>query len=149
MCGKVSVFVNIKRKEIEMRLTKSKLRDLICGATQVVDDGILMILNADDDFRYDVGVLFYLNEESGKLEISGFCSELKVARSNVPDAMLFVNDYNKDKSFLSVNYDGDDQDFNVSWSMMTKGASDECVKSNLDIIISLIWQFFVAVGKEF
>lgn len=132
-----------------MSLTKSKLRDLINAPTQIRDGVIFTHLDADDDYRYDVLVTFNLDEDTGKLQVSGYSTNMKATGDRVSDALLFCNKYNEEKAFLSVHYDMDDQDFNASWTMLTQGVSDEYIQQNIKIIIVCIWQFFVKAGKEF
>lgn len=132
-----------------MSLTKSRLRDLINTPTQNHNGTIVAKLDADDDYRYDVLLTFNLDEETGKLQINGYSPKLKATGNRVSDALLFCNNYNKNKAFLSVYYDMDDQDFNASWTMLTEGASDEYIQQNIKIIAVCIWQFFVKAGEEF
>ena len=132
-----------------MSLTKSKLRDLINVPTQIRDGVIFTILDADDDYRYDVLVTFNLDEDTGKLQVSGYSTDMKATGDRVSDALLFCNKYNEENAFLSVYYDMDDQDFNASWSMLTQGVSDEYIQRNIEIIMPGIWRFFVEAGQEF
>ena len=131
-----------------MKLTKSKLRDLIPLPTRMEDGNIICSLDADDDYRYDIFIVFYLDEEVEVLKAMAW-SKLTATGPQASDALLFCNKYNEDKAFLSVHYDDDDQDFNACWAMSTKGASDECISENLEIVLGCIWKFFVAAGKEF
>lgn len=129
-------------------MTIGKIRDLICGHTMIQNDIIYTILRADDDFRYDVTVSYSLTEK-GLLHIRGYCVELKVTSDRVSDAIIYCNNYNKDKYFPTVFYHTEDRDFNLSWAMDTENATEECIRDHIKLITSSIWHFFVDVGKKF
>ena len=132
-----------------MSLTKSKLRDLIKGATRIVEGQIFQVLPADDDFRYDVKIVYSLDEQSGRLTIRGF-SNLEVSGADkVTEALLFCNKYNKERAICPVHFDLKDQDFNIDFTMFTEGASDNYIEKEITRIAGVMWHFFVAAGKEF
>ena len=129
-------------------MTISKLRGLIDAPTMVRNNIIFRSLSADDDFRYNVGITYSLPSDD-LLHIQGFCSQLKVSNDKVSDAIIYCNEHNKCKHFPTAFYDMDDRDFNLSWSMVLKHATDECIRSHTELLTLAIWKFFVAVGKEF
>ncbi|MBQ8517221.1 MAG: hypothetical protein IJ498_06560 [Akkermansia sp.] len=133
-------------------MTINKLRELVEGtissSTRVKNDIIYTFLRADDDFRYDVGIVYSLTSK-GWLHIRGFCSDLKVSSDRISDAIIYCNKHNKDSHFPTAFYDMEDRDFNLSWTIVIENASDECIRDHIKLMVPMMWRFFVNVGKEF
>lgn len=133
-------------------MTINKLRELVEDvtglSTRVKNDIIYAVLSADDDFRYDVGVAFSLTKHD-MLQIRGFCSDLKVSSDKISDAILHCNKHNNGKLVPTAFYDEDDRDFNLRWAMDTENATEDCIRSQIKLLVPTTWRFFVDAGKEF
>ena len=113
------------------------------------DDGKLLVsLRADDDFRYDVLIVFSAQEN--KIQATAFSTNLKISEDREIDALRFCNRWNYEKCFPKALID-EDRDFRTEMTLLTDEELDpEYVKENfIRLTLGTSWQFFVEAGKEF
>lgn len=136
------------------KLDKRRLGDLlqdICAVRKDDDGDFVTVLDADKDFRYDVGVFFVLDASGNKLQIMGACHELKIPGNKAADALLFCNKWNREKSFGQAFFNAEKGLLFINMALSTDNdLSDEYLKDDfLKFGVALVWSFYKEAGQEF
>lgn len=136
------------------KLDKRRLGDILqefCAVRKDDDGDYVTILDADKNFRYDVGVFFMLSDSGKKLQIMGVCSDLKIPSDRAADALLFCNKWNKEKSYGQAYFDADRNEVRVNMGLSTENdLSDIYLKEDfLKFGLALVWAFYKEAGQVF
>lgn len=135
------------------KLTKEHFRSLLdaMNITHKVDsDGDFVApLSADEDCRYDVRVIFCVEDTA--VQSLAFAAGLEIQDNKISEAMLFCNDWNKSKKGPKSYVDIKNKTFIaecVTWTDVE--ISDEFIKENvIRLWLGLSWSFYKEVAKQF
>ena len=123
-------------------LTKKQLRELIQDAefacTQDEDGDLMLVLEADEDFPFDVTLWFNVTSEGENFNAIARCEELEVE-----DVLEFANEYNLNSTFLkAVSTDGESAlGFDVSCNL--NGLSEDYfVRNYIEGFIGEVWSAY-------
>ncbi|ACF14792.1 hypothetical protein Ctha_2342 [Chloroherpeton thalassium ATCC 35110] len=135
--------------------SKEKLRELVDKAkfvNRVTDSGsIIMFLDADQDFGYDVGIIISLAGKSNSiLRITGFCNDFPVNDENKPNLVFLCNKWNCDKSFPKVYVNLEENAIRTESSyLLDEFVSEEFILENcIKLSVSATWDFFKSLVKK-
>lgn len=131
-----------------MDYTLVDIRNLIQVPACIVDDDILVRFSADEVFPSPVGIAISLDNKK-RLVFFGFSPQLRIPSDKITDAVMFCNEYNKNKAYLSVYVDTKDKCFYAHYLADTDGASEAWVKNTVNTIIALTCYYFIDAGKKF
>ena len=104
-------------------------------------------LEKDDDFDHDIIIFYDYNYEGKTIEIVAFGRDCYVDFTNISKALVYCNNYNKNKWFPTVFLD-DDNGLMARWRFpindaLPKESTIEFVKDAIDGTVGLMYHIFV------
>ncbi len=134
-------------------VTLNELRDLLdeVGARHARKDDVLIAnLPADDDFGYDVGVVFQIEGSGMRMRAVSWSGNFQAPRADRRKALEFCNEWNAEKAVPRAYLDKNG-DFRLDLSLYTDVDVDAAyIKENfINLFMATSWQFFKAAGQEF
>lgn len=135
-------------------LNLSILRGLVdkAGLSHRIDDDgdILMLLNADKDFGYDVAVFFQIQGENDTiLKVTGMAVNFPVNDENKANLVFLCNKWNRERRFpkayveLENNRVVAEENFILDESVSEEYVLENCIK----LSVRAIWLFFKSLVK--
>lgn len=148
-------FINTKMEADMIKgLSLAVLRGLIdkAGYSHKIDeDGdILMTLNADNDFGYDVYIFFQIQGENDTiLKITGYAFDFPVNNDNKANLVYLCNKWNREKRLPKAYVDIENNRVIAEENyFLDEAVSEEYVlESCIKLTTSGIWGFFKSLVK--
>lgn len=130
-------------------LTKEKLRSFLDKAGyahRVADNGsFLMVLDADEDFGYDVGILFSIEgENEDVLNVNGWAVKFPVNDENKASLVFLCNKWNATHKIPKSYVDLENNRVEVECDFfLDEPVSEEYIYENcIKLPVSGMWNFY-------
>jgi len=133
------------------KISKNAFRNLLdeCDlSSKLTQSGNFIVsLEADNDFGHNVDIMFFINEETGRLDSLGVAdSDFNISNDELAHAYVICNEWNR--NYITQAYVADNS-FWVSYSIIIdEPVSESFIKENfIRISTSVFWQFFCSLVK--
>lgn len=139
--------------KVTSRRDIQSLIDEIGLTYNIKDDGINVPFGADSDYGYNCLACISWNDENHVLSIHGMSAQ-NFSKDKHGELVLFCNQWNNDKmwpcAWVTVLDNGEpDVRCGAYIPKLEYDVSPEFMKNWLKFMVSLVWRFYVELGKEF
>ena len=117
--------------------------------TKLTEEGtLILILEADEDYNYNVLVAFRVTEDNDGLIATGL-SAMEISQKNIADALIRINKYNEDTLLLKAYLTEDGNVRVTRTEFVDKGVSEESLARFVELFPPLVWDFYKENFNDF